>query len=457
MKRQLCHLIDIRRNFKPQKDWAVFLDRDGVVIKETPKLLYDFKDFFVIPQAAEAIRLLNKENIPVFLTTNQTVVARGLCDEKFVSKTHKKIKKELAKSNAFLDGIFCCLHSPRADVKKYRLDCRWRKPKTGMFEFIAEEFKLNLKKSFLIGDSTRDILAAQKIRIKDILVLTGHAGKDNLYRFKPTLIKKDILEAIRHIIYVSGVRDCRYKRTSKCFKNIKKAVILCGGRGKRLRPLTDKIPKPMTKIGDKPLLEHLINLLREHGIIEIYLAVSYLGEKVEKYFTDGKKWGVKIFYSYDRKPLGGAGAIKLLERNFNSTFIVLNGDVITNLNLTKMAVFHKQKGGIGTISVHKTDHPYDSDIVECDKNFLVKRFFRPRLGDKFKLISKTGTHIFEPKALKFIPKNKKYSLEEEWIPDLLKKGEKLYAYYSKEYSHDMGTPERLRKVRKDCKNEKIKL
>lgn len=236
-----------------------------------------------------------------------------------------------------------------------------------------------------------------------------------------------------------------------------KAVILCGGRGTRLRPLTDKIPKPLIKIGDKPLLEHLVNLLKKHKVTEIYMAVSYLGEKIEKHFGDGKKWEVNIFYSYDKKPLGGAGAVKLLEDKLDSTFAVLNGDVLTDLDFRKMADFHYQKGGIASFIVHKTDHPYDSDLVEYDEDCLVKRFFRPRPGDNFEPISKSGTHIFEPEVLKFIPMKKKYSLEKELIPDFLKKGEKLYAYYSEEYSHDVGTPERLVKVRNDFKKGKIRL
>lgn len=191
--------METRAGFVPKKDWGVFLDRDGVVIKEV-HLLSDMKDFVMLPKVGEAIRSLNQNQIPVFLTTNQTSVARGLCKEDFIAKTHEKIKEELAENKAFLDGIFCCLHSLKADIKEYRHDCPWRKPKTGMFEFVAKRFNLDLKKSFLIGDKARDILTAQKLKMKDILVLTGHAGKDVLYSAKPTIIKKDILEAVKYIL-----------------------------------------------------------------------------------------------------------------------------------------------------------------------------------------------------------------------------------------------------------------
>lgn len=203
MKRKHYHLIELREDFAPEKDWAVFLDRDGVVIKER-HLLCDLKDLVFLPRVGQAIQFLNKKKIPVFLTTNQTVVARGLCKEDFIFKTHEKIKGELSKSQAFLDGIFCCLHSRKADIKKYRYDCSWRKPKTGMFEFIAKIFNLKLKKSFLIGDKARDVLVAQKLGMRDILVRTGYAGKDSLYQAKPSVIKKDLLAAVRYILKQDG-------------------------------------------------------------------------------------------------------------------------------------------------------------------------------------------------------------------------------------------------------------
>lgn len=199
MKNKPGHLIEIKKGFVPKKDWAVFLDRDGVVIEDT-HLLCDLKDLIFLPGIGKAVSLLNKKKIPVFLTTNQTVVARGLCKEDFILKTHENIKEELKKAGAILDGIFCCLHSPKADIKKYRSRCSWRKPEPGMFEFIAELFKLDLKKSFLIGDKARDVLAGQKAGINDILVQTGYGGGDALYKAKPTVVKKDLLSAVKYIL-----------------------------------------------------------------------------------------------------------------------------------------------------------------------------------------------------------------------------------------------------------------
>lgn len=235
-----------------------------------------------------------------------------------------------------------------------------------------------------------------------------------------------------------------------------KAFILSAGLGKRLKPLTNDKPKVMVKIGAKPVLEHLILLCKKHNIQDIIINLHYLPDKIKNYFKSGEKWGVNIYYSYEPEIMGGAGGLKYAEKYLDKTFFVLNGDVMTNVNLTKMLKFHKRKKGIGCFLVHKTDHPYDSDLVEFDKKFQVLRFFRPKRGDKFKSISKTGTHIFEPEVLKHIPKNTKHSLEKELIPNLLAKGKKLYAYYSEEYSKDMGTWERLKQVGKDYQDGKIK-
>ncbi|MCX6816762.1 MAG: NDP-sugar synthase [Candidatus Beckwithbacteria bacterium] len=236
-----------------------------------------------------------------------------------------------------------------------------------------------------------------------------------------------------------------------------KVFILAAGLGTRLKPLTNHQPKVMVKIGDKPILEHLINLCSFHGFKDIIINLHYFPKVITDYFQDGNKFGVHINYSREiNQIMGGAGALKLAEKLLkNDSFFVLNGDVMTNVDLTAMAKFHQLKAGLGTFLVHPTDHPFDSDLVESDHNFLIKRFFRPHQGDKFKPLAKTGTHIFTPQVLDFIPGKTEFSLEEQLIPGLLARGQRLYAYYSDCYSKDMGTPERLTQVTKDYQNGKI--
>lgn len=193
--------FQINSNYRFEKDWGVFLDRDGVVIKEV-HLLHDLKDYKIFPKAIKAIKLLNDKQTPVILATNQTVVARGLAKKNFIDKIHNLIKKDLKNKGAHLDGISYCLHSnrPYVKIKKYKIDCSWRKPNLGMFIFTAKKMGLDLKKSWGIGDTARDILAYQKTGMKDILVKTGHGGKDFFYKAKPTIVKKDILKAVEYIL-----------------------------------------------------------------------------------------------------------------------------------------------------------------------------------------------------------------------------------------------------------------
>lgn len=235
-----------------------------------------------------------------------------------------------------------------------------------------------------------------------------------------------------------------------------KVIILAAGLGSRLQPLTDNLPKVMLPVGGKPVLEHLINLCRFHDLTEIILSTHYLPEKISAYFQAGTKFNVHLTYSHETNRLGSAGALKLAEPLLiNDNFIVLNGDVLTNVNLTEMIDFHRHKNGLATFLVHQTDHPYDSDIVEFDANGLITKFFRPGLKDKFQPLAKTGTHIFKPEVLDFIPSNQFYSLEKQLIPDLLTKKQSLYAYYSNCYSKDMGTLERLEQVRQDYDQHQI--
>jgi NDP-sugar pyrophosphorylase family protein len=235
-----------------------------------------------------------------------------------------------------------------------------------------------------------------------------------------------------------------------------KALMLAGGIGTRLQPLTDHLPKVMVEIGGKPVLEHLIHLCAHHGIHDIVLGLYYLPEKIQNYFGDGDRFDVRIQYSIEPEMRGGAGAMKHAAQFLSDEdFFVFSGDVMTNVDLTAMSAFHREKGGLGTFLVHATDHPYDSDVVEYDENGLVKRFFRPQMGETFRAISKTGTHIFKPDVLSHIPEGIECSLEKQLIPNLLAQNQLLYAYDADCYSKDMGTPERLAQVTRDDQDGKI--
>lgn len=187
--------LEISVPINNQGEGAFFLDRDGVIIEEV-HLLHDIKDVRLIPRSAEAIRILNKKKIPVIVITNQAVVARGMCSIDDIKKINWEIYRRLSERNAFINALFFCPHSSRADVPSFRCDCSWRKPKIGMIQKAKELFNLNLKKSILVGDTARDILTGQNAEVKSILVKTGHGGKDVLYEAKPDYVCQDLFEAV---------------------------------------------------------------------------------------------------------------------------------------------------------------------------------------------------------------------------------------------------------------------
>lgn len=193
------HRVYVRRGFQPKKKWAVFLDRDGTINLEK-HLVYKLKYFELVAGAAEVIKKLNKQNIPVVVYHNASVVARGLCDEFQVMKLHNKMRRLLVKSNAYVDVILFCPHHPKAFNLRYAFDCDWRKPKSGMMRFAREKFEFDLGKSFVVGDSARDILMGQAEEAYSILVQSGHAGKDTLYKAKPDKTVKDISAAVEFIL-----------------------------------------------------------------------------------------------------------------------------------------------------------------------------------------------------------------------------------------------------------------
>lgn len=181
---------------------AIFLDRDGTIITlfDGTGYLKHVKDLRLLPGAAKAIRIFNKAGFLVFIHTNQAIIARGNLTEKKLVLIHKTLHERLRKQGARIDAMYYCPHHPRAIVKKYRIACVCRKPRPGMLRQAAKKFGVNLKRSFMIGDSSKDILAGKYAHMKTILVKTGNAGKEpGAIPIKPDLIAKNILEAARLI------------------------------------------------------------------------------------------------------------------------------------------------------------------------------------------------------------------------------------------------------------------
>jgi len=227
-----------------------------------------------------------------------------------------------------------------------------------------------------------------------------------------------------------------------------KALILAGGFGTRLGDITREIPKPMVSIVGKPFLEHQINFLKENGVTEVILAVHYMADKIKSYFGNGMRWGITITYSEEEFPLGTAGAIKNAEKYIGETFIVLNGDSYSHIDLKKLIDFHKEGGSLGTIGITKVKDTSQSGKVSISNNKIIEFNEKSSIGEG---LINSGIYIFEPKIFDYIEQNKNVSLEKDILPKLIKE-ELLCGYLYEDYFMDIGKPETYKQFKKDVLN-----
>lgn len=235
-----------------------------------------------------------------------------------------------------------------------------------------------------------------------------------------------------------------------------KAIIIAGGKGTRLAPITDHMPKVLVPIDTKPLIQHQVEFLRGHGIKEIWLLLGHLGDQVER-FLEEKDWGIVFHFKHEEKPLGTAGALKQLEGEIQEDMLVLSGDVMVNFDVQRFSEWHAQRKGIISLMAHPNNHPFDSDLVETSTEGEVSAILRrPHPRDiVFRNLSIASVYVFSPRIFAYLPKGEKSDIEKDIVPKLLEAKETLYAYNTPEYIKDMGTPERLQEVRKDYKSGKI--
>ncbi len=235
-----------------------------------------------------------------------------------------------------------------------------------------------------------------------------------------------------------------------------KAVIVAGGKGTRMGNLANEIPKPMLKVGNVPLLEHQIALLKWYGILDIWIITGHLAEVIEDYFKDGSGFGVNLKYFREEKPLGTTGGIKEIENELSQDFVVLYGDVMVNLNLKRLVDFHKAKNAMATLVLHPNDHPFDSDLVEIDANARVTAFYpKPHPENRyFRNLVNAAAYIMSPKILKYVPKGLKADFGRDIFPNIFR-SEDIYGYNTAEYLKDLGTPQRLEEVNADYSGGRI--
>lgn len=221
-----------------------------------------------------------------------------------------------------------------------------------------------------------------------------------------------------------------------------KAVILAGGRGTRLLPLTVYRPKPMIPFFNRPLMEYAVQNLVKAGVDEIYVLVGYLKERIIDYFGDGSSWDVRMRYSNgDNIKLGTAGATKKVVKNMDETFFVVSSDVLTNLDLKALYEYHRRKKALATIALSRVEDPTQYGIAVINDDGRILRFKeKPKPEEAFSNLVNAGIYVFEPEAFDLVPKGKNFDFSKDLFPRMLENDLALYGFPFNEYWNDVGRP-----------------
>ncbi len=238
-----------------------------------------------------------------------------------------------------------------------------------------------------------------------------------------------------------------------------RAVLMAGGSGTRLRPLTCDLPKPMVPILNRPIAEHIINLLKRHQITEVIATLHYLPDVIRDYFQDGSDFGVQMTYAVEEdQPLGTAGCVKNIAELLDETFLVISGDSVTDFNLTQAIEFHKRKKSKATLILTRVPNPIEFGVVITDEDYRIRRFLeKPSTSEIFSDTVNTGTYILEPSVLEYLPPNQECDFSKDLFPLLLEKDEPMYGYIADGYWCDVGHLDAYRESQYDGLQRKVKL
>jgi mannose-1-phosphate guanylyltransferase/phosphomannomutase len=237
-----------------------------------------------------------------------------------------------------------------------------------------------------------------------------------------------------------------------------KGIIMAGGQGTRLRPLTCNIPKPMVPLIRKPVMQYAIELLRDSGIREIAITVQYLADEIINYFGDGSLLGVDLQYFVEETPLGTAGSVKNAEEFLDETFIVVSGDAITDVNLNDALKFHRKKMGIGTLILKEVEVPLEYGVVVTDEYGKITGFLeKPSWSEVFSDKVNTGIYILEPEIFDYYEKNEKFDFSNDLFPILMGNNMSLYGYVADCYWCDIGSIDQFIKCNYDILNNKVRV
>jgi len=237
-----------------------------------------------------------------------------------------------------------------------------------------------------------------------------------------------------------------------------KAVIMAGGEGTRLRPLTCGLPKPMVPIIGKPVMEHIINHLKSFDIKDIAVTMAYLPSVIMDYFGDGSEWGVNLSYYSEEVPLGTGGSVKNAEDFLDDTFIIISGDALTDIDIKGAICFHKEKKSKATLVLKKVDTPLEYGVIITDDDGRIIRFLeKPSWGEVFSDTINTGIYILEPEVLNYYKKGDNFDFSRDLFPKFLRDGVPMFGYVSDSYWNDIGDLKVYKEVNFDILNGRVKV
>jgi NDP-sugar pyrophosphorylase family protein len=238
-----------------------------------------------------------------------------------------------------------------------------------------------------------------------------------------------------------------------------KAMILAAGVGSRLDPLTRNVPKPMVPIVNKPVMEHIVELLAKNGFKEIMVNLHYLGEQIQEYFGTGQKWGVKIHYSPEDQLWGDAGSVKRCESFFDEdTFVVVGGDDLADIDIKRLVRFHEEKKALATIALSLVDDPSEYGIALLNDRGRITRFLEKPKGEViFSNSANTGVYIFDKHIFELIPKGIPYGFGNNLFPLLLQQKSRFYGYLTRSYWKDVGNLRQYQEAHRDALSGRVEV
>ena len=230
-----------------------------------------------------------------------------------------------------------------------------------------------------------------------------------------------------------------------------RAVVMAGGEGSRLRPLTSQRPKPLVPVAGRPIMEHILLLLRRHQVREVVATVQYLGAYIRNYFGDGSEQGVNLSYSVEDTPLGTAGSVKLAEDQLRETFVVISGDALTDIDLGAAVRFHRQRQSMATSVLKPVPNPLEYGVVVADEEGRVQRFLeKPSWGEVFSDLANTGIYVLDPAVFEYFKGGEVTDWSGDVFPKLLKEGEPVFGWVADGYWEDVGSHQAYLKANFDC-------